>query len=184
MNVNDHAPPTTLVFIPGSLCDEALFAPQLEHFKHQYSVVIADISHGQTIAELADAVLHQSPEKFVLLGFSMGGVIAFEIMRRAAHRVEKLILLDTSPLGDDEDKRQQRLAQIQQVKQLGDTGAFQFCQHQLLPSYFAESTDAAIVQLVLDMAKRADNSVFETIGSPLIPVSVVLRVWQTYNVRL
>ena len=52
------------------------------------------------MAEIASQILANAPPTFALGGFSMGGYIAFEIMRQAPERVTKLALLDTSARPD------------------------------------------------------------------------------------
>ncbi len=46
-----------------------------------------------------DALDHQGIDSFHLVGHSMGGMIAQEFMKLAAHRVEKLVLYGTGPVG-------------------------------------------------------------------------------------
>ena len=49
-----------------------------------------------TLAAMAEAVLAAMPPRFTLVGLSLGGYVAFEIVRRALARVERLALLDTT----------------------------------------------------------------------------------------
>ena len=86
---------TPLVMIPGMMCDERIFAPQIEELISKVSVHIADISRHDTISELAADVLSYAPPKFCLAGHSMGGIVAMEICAQAPKRIEKLALIDT-----------------------------------------------------------------------------------------
>jgi pimeloyl-ACP methyl ester carboxylesterase len=87
---------TPLVFIPGLLCTAELFAPQVAALWPYGPITIASTLEGDTIAEMATAILAQAPPEFALIGLSMGGMISLEIMRQAPERVRKLALLDTS----------------------------------------------------------------------------------------
>jgi pimeloyl-ACP methyl ester carboxylesterase len=87
---------TPLVFIPGLLCTAELFAPQLAALWPYGPVTVASTLAGDTIAQMATAILAQAPPQFALVGLSMGGMIGLEIMRQAPERVLKLALLDTS----------------------------------------------------------------------------------------
>lgn len=87
---------TPLVFIPGLLCTAELFAPQLAALWPYGPVTVASTLEGETIAQMATAILAQAPPQFALVGLSMGGMISLEIMRRAPARVLKLALLDTT----------------------------------------------------------------------------------------
>lgn len=89
MNTN---PP--LILIPGTLCDEALFSPQVLALGRQ--AVVADITGADTIAELAADVLRSAPQAFAVAGLSLGGIVAAEIVAQAPERVIGLGLLDTN----------------------------------------------------------------------------------------
>ena len=76
-------------------------------------VTVANHTEGEGIAGIAAAILRDAPARFALLGFSMGGYLAFEIMRRAPERVIKLCLLDTTARPDSPEataKRRDRIA--------------------------------------------------------------------------
>jgi len=87
---------TPLVFIPGLLCTAELFTPQLAALWPYGPVTVASTLEGETIAQMASAILAQAPPEFALIGLSMGGMISLEIVRQAPERVRKLALLDTS----------------------------------------------------------------------------------------
>ncbi|TWB09538.1 pimeloyl-ACP methyl ester carboxylesterase [Rhizobium sp. ERR 1071] len=56
----------------------------------------ADLSKDASIADMARRALASTPSNFVLIGFSMGGYVAREIVRQAPERVSALILIATS----------------------------------------------------------------------------------------
>jgi pimeloyl-ACP methyl ester carboxylesterase len=87
---------TPLIFIPGLLCTAELFAPQLAALWPYGPLTVASTLEGETIAQMASAILAQAPPQFALIGLSMGGMISLEIMRQAPERVRKLALLSTS----------------------------------------------------------------------------------------
>ena len=64
----------------------------------------------------AEATLALAPPTFALVGFSMGGYVAFEIMRRAAPRVERLALMDTQATPDSAESTKRRRALLEQTK--------------------------------------------------------------------
>jgi pimeloyl-ACP methyl ester carboxylesterase len=86
-----------IVLLPGLLNDASLFTEQLAALSTLARVEVADLSTAGSIAEMAASVLKASPaEPFVLLGLSLGGYVAFEIMRQAPDRVAGLVLIDTT----------------------------------------------------------------------------------------
>lgn len=96
-----------VVFIPGLLCTEVLFAPQLAAFGDR-PLMVAEHRNHDSVPAIATAVLASAPERFALAGLSMGGYIAMEIMRQAPERVSRLALLDTSALADTPEQTRRR----------------------------------------------------------------------------
>ena len=88
---------TPLVFLPGMMCDERLFGPQIAALSADREVRFAPISDHDTVQALAAEVLANAPPNFALAGLSMGGIVAMEVVAQAPDRVEKIALLDTNP---------------------------------------------------------------------------------------
>ena len=89
-----------LVLIPGMMCDARLFEHQITLLANDRAVMVAPITQGERIEEIASGLLHQLPARFALAGLSMGGIVAMEILRRAPDRVVRIALLDTNPLAE------------------------------------------------------------------------------------
>ena len=86
-----------LVLLPGLLNDASLFEQQADALADVAGITIADLTRADTISQLAADTLAAAPDgKFVLVGLSMGGYVALEIMRQAPERVRALVLMSTS----------------------------------------------------------------------------------------
>ena len=107
---------TPVVFVPGLLCSSEVFAPQMAALWPFGPVTVASTLEGKTLAEMAAAILATAPERFALVGLSMGGYICFEIMRQAPDRVAKLALLNTSARPDSPEEILQRRALLGQAR--------------------------------------------------------------------
>ena len=96
---------TPLVFIPGLLCMAELFTPQVAALWPYGPITIVSTLEGETIAQMASAILAQAPPEVALIGLSIGGMISLKIMRQAPGRVRKLALLSTSaqPASPEQD---------------------------------------------------------------------------------
>jgi pimeloyl-ACP methyl ester carboxylesterase len=75
-------------------------------------VTLADTTRGESMSEVACAILSRAPPRFALIGYSLGGYVAFEMLRRAPERVSHLVLLGTSARCDSAKHKEQRLRSI------------------------------------------------------------------------
>jgi len=92
-----------LVLVPGLLCSARLYGPQIEALWPEGPVTIADHRRDADVAAIAQRILDRAPPRFALAGLSMGGYIAFAMMRLAPDRIDRLALLDTSARPDTEE---------------------------------------------------------------------------------
>ena len=149
---------TPLVMIPGMMCDERIFAPQIEELISKVSVHIADISRHDTISDLAADVLNYAPPKFCLAGHSMGGIVAMEICAQAPKRIEKLALIDTNPLAELEEVKLKREPQISDAL---SGKLVNVIRDEMKPNYLASSENQDIIlNICMEMALSLGPKVF------------------------
>jgi pimeloyl-ACP methyl ester carboxylesterase len=99
------------------LCDEGLFEDQVAELP---GAAVVRWGSGESIADFARDVLDQAPPgPFAMAGLSMGGYVAFEVMRQAPERVAKLALLDTRADADDEAVASSRQSAIEHASRPG-----------------------------------------------------------------
>lgn len=91
---------SNLILVPGLLCSHDLWLDQIDTFEQEYDLVLFDHMSHDNLPGMVSSFLEDAPQTFILAGLSMGGYIAFEMMRQAPGRVEKLILLDTNARAD------------------------------------------------------------------------------------
>lgn len=149
--------PFPLVFLPGLLCDERLWRRQAEALGDIAAPMIADLSQDDSVAAMAARVLASAPERFALAGLSMGGYVAFEIMRQQPERVVRLALFDTSASPDSPQRAAFRRASIESLK----TGRFMGVTKRMLPQLVHERhVEGPVGAEVQDMAQRMGGEVF------------------------
>ncbi len=150
--------PSPVLFVPGTLCNARLFAPQQAYLSDRgIESMVASLDGGNTITAMASRILADAPPTFALAGLSMGGIIAFEIMRQAPERVTHLALLDTNSRAETPEKLTSRLLTIDAIDKLeldGSEGLIPFVEYSLFPNYTAASEPqlSQIKQTVLCMA--------------------------------
>ncbi|MBM3649704.1 MAG: alpha/beta hydrolase [Alphaproteobacteria bacterium] len=152
-------PRTTLLLLPGLLNTRRLFERQIADLAGIADCVVPELWHHESIGAMADAALALAPQRFALAGFSMGGYVAFEIMRRARERVERLALIDTQAGPDAPEATARRHGLLAQTK----IGRFHGVQRSLLPQLVHQRhiDDATITQPIFDMAQEVGADGFE-----------------------
>jgi pimeloyl-ACP methyl ester carboxylesterase len=84
-----------LVLLPGTLCDGRVFAPVLSRIDRRGHVL--PLSGADSAEAMAQLILAAAPGRFSLCGFSLGAIIALEIVAQAPERVERLALIGCNP---------------------------------------------------------------------------------------
>lgn len=105
------------VWLPGTLCDKRVFG-ELPNTLGQPSHHIAT-SEFSRVGDAATAVLDTGPRNFVAIGFSLGGFVALEILRRAPERVAGLVLISGNAHPDAPENAAARREEIQFASENG-----------------------------------------------------------------
>jgi pimeloyl-ACP methyl ester carboxylesterase len=127
-------------------------------------VTIADYGTLDSLGAMAEHVLAEAPAEFALAGHSMGGRVAFEVLRRAPKRVKAVALMDTAfhPLAPGEAGEQEAAKRYELLALARDRGmavmAERWVQGMLWPPRLSE---APLVNSVIEMFARRTPEVFE-----------------------
>jgi pimeloyl-ACP methyl ester carboxylesterase len=89
-----------ILLVPGLVSSPRIFAPVLPALWRLGPVTVANHIRDDNMGAIARRILAEAPPRFALAGHSMGGYIAFEIMRQAPERVWKLALINTQARPD------------------------------------------------------------------------------------
>ena len=108
--------PVPIVLVPGLGCSARLYAEQIPLLWRYGPVLIADHRQDDSVAGMAHRILAAAPPVFALAGLSLGGYVAFAMLRQAPDRVMRLALLDTSARPDRPEQRSVREGQIAMAK--------------------------------------------------------------------
>jgi pimeloyl-ACP methyl ester carboxylesterase len=142
----------TLVLLPGLLNTRKVFEPVIAELGDAADVIVPELYSYDSMGAMADAALALAPERFSLGGFSMGGYVCFEILRRASSRVERLALIDTQAAPDKPETTARRRGFVEQSQ----LGRFHGVQPSLLPSLVHPTrlADLAVVEPIMEMARH------------------------------
>ncbi len=155
---------TTLLLLPGLMCDHTVWHPLLPSLSARRTCVVVDHGDSDDLQDMALRVLATAPERFALAGHSMGGRVALEVCRLAPSRVSHLALLDTGYLplasgeaGQEEVRKRQALlvkAREQGVRAM----AREWVQGMVHPGRLS---DGPLIEAILDMFERKSADIFE-----------------------
>jgi pimeloyl-ACP methyl ester carboxylesterase len=148
-----------LIFIPGLLCDQALWQPQIVALSELVDCRVTDQHmHTDTIGQIADGIVADAPAQFALAGLSMGGYIALEICRKYGERVKGLALLDTSARPDTPEQTNRR----KNMMVLCQEQNFNKIIEMLLPVLIHpdRQEDQELKQQIIDMAVKTGSQIF------------------------
>lgn len=153
---------TPLLLLPGLLCDAAVWAPQMAALGRSATVVA--YGDASSLTAMARRALDAAPPgRFALAGHSMGGRVAFELLRLAPQRVERLALLDTGchPLAAGEAGEAERAGRLKLLDLSRRAGmramAAEWARGMVHPS----RVGGPVFDAVLDMFERRTPADFE-----------------------
>lgn len=149
---------TDILFLPGFMCDRHLWDDVKSGLENMGALHFGDLTRDRSFEAMAERVLSEVPERFSLVGFSMGGFVAREIALMAPERVERLALLNTSARGDSPEQATRKAGLAKAAEGRGFRG---LSRHSILSSLHPERQgDERFVAKIQEMADRIGKDGF------------------------
>jgi pimeloyl-ACP methyl ester carboxylesterase len=104
------------VLVPGLGCTPQIYERVLPEIWAQGPVTIADTCRDSSIGGMAERLLASAPERFALVGFSMGGFVVSDVVQRAPERLRALAFISTSSRPDTPEQAARRREQLALVR--------------------------------------------------------------------
>ena len=147
----------SLTFIPGFMLDDDLWCDLAPLMANLGPFDFADYSDATSFEDAARRILRHSPERFALIGFSMGGYLAREIARQAPDRVTHLVLMATSARADTPERAAQKQIALRLAK-----GGFRGVSRRSIAASLAPArqSDDALIERIHDMSLRLGGTAF------------------------
>ena len=111
-------PEPPLLLLPGTLCDERVFAPLMDRLPGRRTLV-GDMTGAGTTPALAEKILAGAPPRFAVAGFSLGGIVALEMIAQAPDRIERIALIDTTARPDPKANAAARHRSVKRAREAG-----------------------------------------------------------------
>lgn len=105
--------------LPGLLCDETVWRHQMAALAPQYELRVPDFRGMDDFREMARLVLQDAPERFSVVGHSMGGRVAMELMAMVPERIDRFVVMDLGVHPVQPGEREQRMVLVHLAEQLG-----------------------------------------------------------------
>ncbi len=148
-----------MVLLPGTLCDGRIFRALQRRLRGHVTVLNASYSNLKDPQAWLKKLLSQLPQKFYIAGFSLGGLLALELLRMAGNRVLGIALIASNAQAAT-PKTQRKSAMLRRMWL--SRGASVVAKH-VKPAYFHhEAKRRKHEELVFDMALgTSKRSAFE-----------------------
>ena len=160
MSHTQNSQPASLVLIPGFMLDETLWNDFCPLLPNHWKVLRTTLAGGNTIKEIAQHIAEQSPERFVLIGFSLGGYVARQLAADYPERVSALVLIATSLR---EDTEQQAKAKLEAVRALSASTFNGLSSKSIAVSLHPRrASDASLISRIRAMGSRLGYEAFAT----------------------
>src|SRR5271169_1391197 len=147
-----------ILLVPGLVSSARIYAPVIPALWRFGPVTVANHIRDDNMALIARRILAEAPPRFALAGHSMGGYIAFEIMRQAPERVLRLALINTQARPDTPEATARRRSQVARAR----AGEYRAILDELFPGFVHPSRRdrADLRQLVYDMGDDVGADAF------------------------
>ena len=162
--IGDQGKGMPIVLIHGFLGSSEMWRPQIDFFKNFFRVITPDIpgfgksnkvkSHKniQSIALfLLDSLKEKKINKFCLLGHSMGGMIAQEMVKMHASKILKLILYSTGPIGEMPGRFETIEQSRENLKKIGLESTIK----RIAKTWFVKEENAKYFNLCIQVGKKS-----------------------------
>jgi pimeloyl-ACP methyl ester carboxylesterase len=153
-----------VVLVPGNMCDSRLWGgtngPLIKALERQLlSWAYAPPLHQDTITDMARSIAKDTFGPLVLVGHSMGGIVALELLKHIPDRVVGLILISTNAKADAPEKSPIRLRQQDDIRA---GHLLKVVTDELKPNYLAASNrnNLPLRHLLTTMALELGPDVF------------------------
>ena len=148
-----------IVLIPGMMCNHDVFSYQINALEPFFNVLVREFNEDRDIELGVKNLVSNLPSKFHLLGHSMGGIVAMELVKQHSKRVLSLALLNTNPYEEKEEVKDRR---NKILKELDALDLISLMRSDYISRYFPDDCrdKNILIQKCVDMASTLDKKVF------------------------
>ena len=148
-----------IVLMPGMMCNQYVFSHQINALEKFFNVIVIEFNEHRDIELGVKNLASNLPNKFHLLGHSMGGIVAMELVKQHSKRVLSLALLNTNPYEEKQELKEKR---NKTLKELDALDLISLMKSDYISRYFPDDCrdKNKLIQQCVDMASILDKKVF------------------------
>ena len=148
-----------IVLMPGMMCNHCVFSYQINALEKFFNVIVIEFNEHRDIELGVKNLASNLPNKFHLIGHSMGGIVAMELVKQHSKRVLSLALLNTNPY---EEKQELKDKRNKTLKELDSLDLISLMKSDYISRYFPDDCrdKNKLIQQCVDMASILDKKVF------------------------
>ena len=148
-----------IVLMPGMMCKQDVFSHQINVLENFFNVIVIEFNEHRDIELGVRNLASNLPNQFHLLGHSMGGIVAMELVKQHSKRVLSLALLNTNPYKEKEEVKDRR---NKILKELDALDLISLMRSDYISRYFPDDCKEKnkLIQQCVDMAYLLDKRVF------------------------
>jgi 3-oxoadipate enol-lactonase len=179
LNCEDRGSGPPLVLLHGFPLDHTMWAPQIDALASRFRVIAPDLrGFGSSALDDQDAELGVAMERYakdvigildwlqvaepvVVVGFSLGGYIAWQLALRWPDRIRAIVPCDTRAAADADEARAARIKMAEAAMQLGNSSPA----HAMLAKLFAPQTHQERPDIVDQVRHMIDRQRPEAIAA-------------------
>ena len=148
-----------IVLMPGMMCSQDVFSHQINVLENFFNVIVIEFNEHRDIELGVKNLVSNLPNKFHLIGHSMGGIVAMELVKQHSTRVLSLALLNTNPYVEKQELKDKR---NKTLKELDSLDLISLMKSDYISRYFPDDCrdKNKLIQQCVDMASILDKKVF------------------------
>ncbi len=141
--------------IPGTLCDGRVFVAQRRALRGVADVRVVDFRQMHDARLWVQQLLRALPARFSVIGFSLGGLLALELLRAAPERIERLAMVASNAQAGSRRGRRNSATLWRLWRSAGPLGALRHARAGYFHGERHRQRHAALLQ---DMALRTPRA--------------------------
>ncbi|MTD37217.1 alpha/beta fold hydrolase [Erwinia sp. CPCC 100877] len=147
-----------LVLLGGTLCNAALWQPVIQRLNIA-TVQSVTLTGSRCAPDASRRLLSALPPRFMLAGFSLGAIVALQMLADAPQRIAGVALLSANPLADPAHNARPRREAVHQAASIGLS---RWLIANLWPRYVAPHRldDDELQQVIAQMAEDSGPETF------------------------